>query len=179
MYDPKLGIALLDRSSRVLFWNDEAVRVIAFPITPSHIDDPGAVLGERLHDLVTQARDSLAGQLNTFRSGARSYVCRVIHLDARIDKRPEFTAVLLRRQEQPWADRELLETTYGLSPRERQCVEYLLLGLTTKEIAARMRVSTSTINTFFHLIMLKTRTSRRCDIVRRYISPLFHSAVSA
>ncbi len=60
---------------------------------------------------------------------------------------------------------------FNLTPRERDALEYLLQGLSNKEIANRMNVSPNTVKAFLRLIMLKMEVSSRAANV--------HSAAEA
>ncbi len=54
---------------------------------------------------------------------------------------------------------------FRLTHREKEIVELLTLGLTSKEIATRMNVSPNTVKTYFRLIMGKMAVSTRSGIV--------------
>ena len=58
---------------------------------------------------------------------------------------------------------------FHLTQREREAVEYLAQGLTSKEIAERMRISANTVKAFLRLVMIKTGTSTRSGIVGKFI----------
>ena len=49
-------------------------------------------------------------------------------------------------------------------------MQYLLQGLSSKEIANRMDVSPNTVKTFLRLIMIKMGVSSRAAIVAKVIS---------
>ena len=56
---------------------------------------------------------------------------------------------------------------FNLTHREREALEYLLQGLSSKEIANRMGISPNTVKTFLRLIMIKTGASSRSAVVRK------------
>jgi DNA-binding CsgD family transcriptional regulator len=58
---------------------------------------------------------------------------------------------------------------FRLTRREREALEYLLRGLSTKEIANRMTVSANTVKAFLRLIMVKMAVSSRSGIVAKII----------
>jgi len=58
---------------------------------------------------------------------------------------------------------ELFER-FSLTQRECETVEYLLQGLTSKEIAARMKISPNTVKAFLRLVMVKMKVSTRSGI---------------
>jgi len=56
---------------------------------------------------------------------------------------------------------------FNLTQREREVLEYLLQGLSSKEIANRMNISSNTVKAFLRLIMIKTGVSSRSAIVEK------------
>jgi DNA-binding CsgD family transcriptional regulator len=59
---------------------------------------------------------------------------------------------------------------FSFSPRERQAVEWLLQGLSSKEIADRMEISSHTVNSFIRTIMIKMGVSNRSGILGKIIT---------
>ena len=57
-----------------------------------------------------------------------------------------------------------------MSPRERETIQHLIDGLTTKEVARRMNVSPNTIKQFIRLIMSKMGVTTRLAMVRKILS---------
>jgi DNA-binding CsgD family transcriptional regulator len=53
---------------------------------------------------------------------------------------------------------------FDLTHRERETVEFLLQGLTSKEIATRMKISPNTVKAFLRLVMVKMKVSTRSGI---------------
>jgi len=53
---------------------------------------------------------------------------------------------------------------FDLTQRERETVEFLLQGLTSKEIATRMQISPNTVKAFLRLVMVKMKVSTRSGI---------------
>jgi DNA-binding CsgD family transcriptional regulator len=58
---------------------------------------------------------------------------------------------------------------FALTERERETVELLLQGLTSKEIAIRMNISPNTVKAFLRLVMVKMGVSTRSGIVGRVV----------
>ena len=77
------------------------------------------------------------------------------------ERQPSTTASLKR---QIWKEFELTE-------RQGQTVELLLLGMTTKEIAQSMNISSNTVKTYLRLIMAKMRVTTRAGIVGKILAP--------
>jgi len=53
---------------------------------------------------------------------------------------------------------------FDLTQRERETIEFLLQGLTSKEIAIRMKISPNTVKAFLRLVMVKMQVSTRSGI---------------
>jgi two-component system nitrate/nitrite response regulator NarL len=58
---------------------------------------------------------------------------------------------------------------FGLTQRERETVEFLLQGLTSKEIAIRMKISANTVKAFIRLVMVRMNVSTRSGIVGKFL----------
>jgi DNA-binding NarL/FixJ family response regulator len=56
---------------------------------------------------------------------------------------------------------------FKFTQREREVLEYLLQGMSSKVIANRMNLSPSTVKAFVRLIMIKTGVSSRSAIVAK------------
>jgi len=56
---------------------------------------------------------------------------------------------------------------FRLSQRERETMELLVRGFTSKEIAHRMRISPNTVKAFLRLIMVKMNVTTRSGLVAR------------
>jgi DNA-binding CsgD family transcriptional regulator len=54
---------------------------------------------------------------------------------------------------------------FHLTDREEEVLQFLLEGLTSKEIADRMAISPNTVKAFLRLIMIKMGVSTRSGIV--------------
>lgn len=58
---------------------------------------------------------------------------------------------------------------FGLTAREQETVQLLLEGLTSKEIAERMKISPNTVKAFIRLVMVKMNVSTRSGIIGRIV----------
>lgn len=57
----------------------------------------------------------------------------------------------------------------NFSPRETECLEYLLGGLSNKEIASEMAIEVSTVKCLLQRISAKSRITTRFKIALWYI----------
>jgi DNA-binding CsgD family transcriptional regulator len=58
---------------------------------------------------------------------------------------------------------------FGLTSREQETVQFLLEGFTSKEIAARMKISPNTVKAFIRLVMVKMSVSTRSGIIGKIV----------
>ena len=80
--------------------------------------------------------------------------------------RPAF-AVLLERDASGSSLKEI-SARFGLTRREGETVEFLLQGLTSKEIGTRMQISSNTVKAFIRLVMVKMKVSTRSGIAGKF-----------
>ena len=76
--------------------------------------------------------------------------------------------VVVERATAPVDMSEIAER-YGLTHREALAVQFLVRGLTSKEIAARMGISPNTVKVFLRLAMVKTGVTTRSGIVGKFL----------
>ncbi|HEV8523039.1 MAG TPA: LuxR C-terminal-related transcriptional regulator [Terriglobales bacterium] len=164
------GFVLLNAELEPISSNAEALRIL---------DYPGGTRGRRAHSLLA---DKIVSSLITrrsppdfvpeFTSGRRLYACRTFFLSPSAANRSSAPAValLLERKSPGWLSLSEISDTYNLTRRERQTVELLVRGLTTKEIAVQMSVSPNTVKAFLRLVMIKLGVSTRSGIVGKIIS---------
>jgi DNA-binding CsgD family transcriptional regulator len=65
-----------------------------------------------------------------------------------------------------------LSRQFDLTTRECETVSLLLEGLTSKEIANRMKISPNTVKAFLRLVMVKMDVSTRSAIVGKALGPV-------
>ena len=161
------GFILLDAVLNPVAFNPEALQILAFPENVEHIQRPALFLFDKVHRSLLSNRDSENVQFVKFyKSGKRSYNCRVFRLECGDTIRSRnWTALLLERNSANVAALAELAQRYDLTTREREVVEFLLQGMTSKEIAARMKISANTVKAFLRIVMVKMNVSTRSGIV--------------
>jgi DNA-binding CsgD family transcriptional regulator len=169
-----VGLLILDPTHTPIASTPEALRVLAFPIDPSQIQQADSFVRHKVGtELLLYPRNQAETIfISEFRSGKRRYLCTAFSLQGpRTVQGQPWVALLLERSTRSTIDLARVGAQYGLTPRERELVQNLLLGLTTKEIAARMKVSASTVNAFLHLVMVKMGARTRSGVVRQIVCP--------
>jgi DNA-binding CsgD family transcriptional regulator len=163
---------LLSKESLVpAAYNREALEALAFPNPAEKLGEGNAALAHHIDSRLTvSAKDGARKFVSRFKSGNRTYLCRTIHVDLEGDEGQEMTLVLLEREASP---SQLLERKaaehFGLTRRERQMVELLIQGMTTKEIAGSLNLSPNTVKSFLRLVMTKMGVTTRSGIVGKVL----------
>src|SRR5882724_82444 len=156
-----VGFLLLDSSLRPVAFNAEAIRILGHPNQLANARPADVFLAERIRESLINRKPSRESPLVAeFRSGRRRYLCRPFSLDSD-GKGPlrASIAVLLERPPYGVIPLSPVSEQFNLTRRERDALEYLLHGLSNKEIASRMNVSPNTVKAFLRLIMSKTGVS--------------------
>jgi DNA-binding CsgD family transcriptional regulator len=78
-----------------------------------------------------------------------------------------FGAYVLAERQAPAEVKGAFVGDYGISPREREVISLLNLGLSNREIAEKLFVSLATVKTHLHNIYEKTGTKSRYDLFSR------------
>jgi len=165
----KSGFLLLDSSLSPIASNPEAVQILCYPSKPDRIKQLNLFLSDRIRTaLIDHQSPESIGLVKAYQSGRRRYICRKFQIDCNVRYSPQPTiAVLLERNATADLALEEICRQFDLTHRERETVELLLQGLTSKEIANRMAISPNTVKAFVRLVMVKMSVSTRSGIVGR------------
>jgi DNA-binding NarL/FixJ family response regulator len=167
------GLVLLDRTLRPISFNAAAIQILTFPEPPKNGRATGAILSEKIRSLTLASGGSSEVRFAPeCISGARRYICKSFVVDIRRpDSSPAFVALLLERNSFSRLSVSQIAEQFKLTGREQQTVELLVEGLTTKEVANRLKISPNTVKTFLHLVMIKMGVSTRSGIVGKIANP--------
>jgi DNA-binding CsgD family transcriptional regulator len=166
------GFLLVDPTLNPIACNTEAVQILTFPNTPEKIRRLNVFLADKVRSsLIDRQAGGSLEFVKEFKSGKRRYICRTFRLDGHDNGDGLAVAVLLERHSSGSAALSQISKQFDLTERERQTVELLLQGLTSKEIAARMSISPNTVKAFLRLVMVKMGVSTRSGIVGRVVGP--------
>jgi len=167
------GFLLVGPTLSPIACNAEAVQILTFPNTPEKIRRLNIFLSDKVRSSLV---DRQVGQslefVKEFKSGKRRYICRTFRLNSHEnDDGGLAVAVLLERHSSGSTALSEISQQFDLTERERQTVELLLQGLTSKEIASRMSISPNTVKAFLRLVMVKMGVSTRSGIVGKVVGP--------
>jgi len=165
------GFLLLDTSLRPIYANQDALRILCYPTAPKRSKAATQAIKKRLRSLLRGHLPSLGSpSLVEFSSGKRHYLLRAFYLDSD-SKRPlnPAYALLIERGYHVLLELAQIGHQYNLTSREIETTRLLLGGLTSKEIASRMKISPNTVKVFLRLIMLKMGVSTRAGIIGKFV----------
>ena len=171
---PRPGLIVVDDSLSVFACNGEALQILTFPDEPEKIRHLDSWLTHKIRSSLLEKRAS-SGMLSEFRSANRKYLCRSFPLDSRgirangsAPAKPLMIIILERQSNEAVTIAEISQR-FGLTAREQETVQFLLEGLTSKEIAQRMKISPNTVKAFVRLVMVKMSVSTRSGIIGRIV----------
>ncbi len=169
------GFILLDARLRPVAYNSEAVQILSFPTRPDGIRQLSQFLGDKIRSTLVNGGSTDSPQfVRECKAGRRTYSCRAFRVDcsgSAENKAPISFAILLERHMSSAAALAGLARQFDLTARECETVALLLEGLTSKEIANRMKISPNTVKAFLRLVMLKMDVSTRSGIVGKAVRP--------
>ena len=167
---PSTGMVLLDSSLRPIYANAEAVKILAYPGSPRKTKFVEGFPVEKIRAIIHKQQGDPESSFGTqLSSGRRRYLCRVYALTSSSKKGSESATVLLFERNPGSLDLFQMAGEFHLTQREREAVELLAQGLTSKEIANRMRISPNTVKAFLRLVMVKTGVSTRSGIIGKFL----------
>ncbi len=160
------GFLLLDGGFNLIAANDPALQILCFPSGADRIKQPKVFLADRVRTtLLDHGNQDGPAFVKEFKSGKRRYICKNFRVDCNghYPVQPAFAVLLERTAAESNGLLEISEE-FDLTQRERETVELLLQGLTSKEIATRMKISPNTVKAFLRLVMVKMKVSTRSGI---------------
>lgn len=169
--EAEAGLVLMDSSLKPIYANSQAIQILAYPDNPRKTKSLESLLSSRIGHVVAGAPGSPQSLFPAeILSGSRRYLCRtcVLYSQARNASRPT-VALLLERPTRRSVEISKISEQYCLTPREREAVEFLIQGLSSKEMAHRMNISPNTVKAFFRLVMIKMGVSNRSGIMGKII----------
>ena len=166
------GIVLVDSSFKPVYANEEALEILSYPENGRKTGSPDASLNKRIRSLFPDDALSRTTALTGLVSGRRRYLFRTFSLQSATNNgSPTATAILIERNQRPSVDTSQFAEQFHLTPREREAVEFLVRGLTSREIASRMSISPNTVKALLRFVMIKAGVSNRSGIIGKILQP--------
>ena len=168
------GFILADSSYAPLWFNREALEIFTYPGLPDDAATQKLLLTARIAELISTVqtgRADNAGFVTRFSSGRRQYICRIFPLGSPENGSPlNYLALLLERENSRITTQFRLSHEFRFTQREHEATLLLLQGLSSKEIASRMRISPNTVKAFLRTIMAKMGVSSRAGILAKTLA---------
>ena len=162
----EMGWLLLDAAFEPIYANDDVVELLTYPQSPREIESLDRFVAEQIRSVVFNDRSSPAPE---FLSGKRRYRCQAFSVKSSSADPSDATVVLFERGPRESIDVAQLAAAFHLTEREQEIVGFLVKGLTSKAIAARMHISPNTVKAFLRLVMVKMGVSTRAGIVGKIV----------
>jgi DNA-binding CsgD family transcriptional regulator len=168
----EVGFVLLDSTLHPVLLNRSAAEILSYPLKPGAQKGQFSPLAERVRImLVASPPNGGSPIVSEFRSGKRLYHCHTFLVDAPTKEYSQLSlAVIFDRRSPASLSLRQAAQQYHLTTREQQVLEFLLQGLTSKEIGDRMSISANTVKAFLRLIMIKMGVSTRSGILGKAIT---------
>jgi DNA-binding CsgD family transcriptional regulator len=166
------GFLLLDNSLEPIASNQEAIKILTYPNAPERVKRVDVFMADKIRTgLVSRHPSNGFDFVREFKSGKRRYFCRSFQVETNNKAMPLLTALLLERSCSGIVAVAQLGQEFELTQREKETVELLVQGLTSKEIANRMKISPNTVKAFLRIVMVKMGVSTRSGILGKAIGP--------
>jgi DNA-binding CsgD family transcriptional regulator len=162
------GFLLLDAGLNLIASNDRALQILCFPSGADRIKQPKVFLADRVRiTLLDHENQDGPAFVKAFKSGRRRYICKSFQVDCNghYPVQTAFAVLLERDEASGYSALAEISEQFDLTQRERETIEFLLQGLTSKEIAIRMKISPNTVKVFLRLVMVKMKVSTRSGIL--------------
>jgi DNA-binding NarL/FixJ family response regulator len=162
------GFLLMDSSRNPIFVNPVATQALVYPQKPGAQKNLTSYLASRIHSTLFSQQSSTGPALvPRFQSGRRTYWCRSFEVNSMANGHSQVCLAVLfgRASAARSASLAQLSQRFHLTTGEQEVAEFLLEGLTSKEIGMRMQISPNTVKAFLRLIMVKMGVSSRSGIV--------------
>ena len=167
------------RAKAGLILLDPAFRIIGLDRGAAAILDGADRLAAQRHFGLSVPKTILAalrrcppGEDSSFKiplqAGGVVYRCSAYRVESHI-KGSRILALHLERCHSGPDTLDELSSEYGLTDREQEALRGISLGLTTKEVAERMKISPNTVKAFLRLIMLKMSVNSRAGITAKLL----------
>ena len=165
-----VGFLLLDSSFEPIYANDDSIQILAYQKGSRELGSRDGVLAKKIQSLLFDGHAAPQFSPPTeFLSGRRHYRCRAFSLHSHSKIPSHATAVLFERGPRWFIDVARVAAAFRLTDRERETVGFLLEGLSSKEIAQRMKISSNTVKAFIRLVMVKMGVSTRSGIIGKFV----------
>lgn len=167
----RIGLVLLDTVLKPIAFNAEAVTILSYPERPVADHLLKIRIPEEILEAIRRPNASVpAPIIAQFRAGKRKYFCQAFVMKAFKDCSPQpAITLLLQRNSSAMEVIHEVAAEFGLTERERELLQGISNGLTSKELAEEMDISPNTVKAHVRVIMVKMRVNTRAGIVAKIL----------
>lgn len=165
------GIILVDSNS-IPVAMDSGAETILNSLKKGRLGSDGdhELLRQILAVLDGRNADDWQGIQVNFNAGGHEYSCRGFLLKAENEAAEPVVALYLRRELSLFDAVHQIAAEYHLTDREQEALIGISRGLSSKEVAAQMKISPNTVKAFLRLIMIKMGTASRAGLVAKLLN---------
>lgn len=167
-----VGLIVLDLSLQLIAADEGAIEILsALSQDSSKRTFSGLSIPKEILDVLkTHSPTEVSGSKVRFRTGKQAYICRIFLLEPPSGRTDQPRLALYLQRELSLTDAiDMAADQYHLSDREKQALEGIAIGLTGKEMAARMNITPNTVKSFVRIIMIKMGVGTRAAIVSKLL----------
>ena len=165
------GLILLNSSFAPIAFNPEGAAILTYPKRScrGRFETP-PIPPEILEEIRAHRLTEVLSVVIPFQAGRREYICYVFPITfcCTGSEEPVFALILQRSSS---ADETVyrVASQFNLTEREREALQGISIGLSSKELATRMRISPNTVKVYLHLVMVKMGVTSRAGIVAKIL----------
>jgi DNA-binding CsgD family transcriptional regulator len=166
----RAGFLLIDSSLKPIYINDDALDILNYPDARGDSGSLRESILATTRALLSDGAESPA--ISRIASGRRHYNCRFFSVFPVTGQGAQPMVGVLIERGSPPLDLLQISTKFGFTHREAVAVQFLMQGLTSKEIATRMGISPNTVKAFLRLAMLKAGVTTRSGIIGKFLQDI-------
>ena len=165
------GIVLVDSNS-IPVAMDSGAETILNGLKKGRISSDGdhQLLRQIFAILDGRSADEWHGMQVSFNAGGHEYSCHAFLVKAENGESAPVIALYLRRELSLFDAVHQIAAEYHLTDREQEALIGISRGLSSKEVAAQMKISPNTVKAFLRLIMIKMGTASRAGLVAKLLN---------
>ena len=172
---PELGFLLTDATLRPLSANQEAITALAYPAKQKPLPSLVEAFDEKIRRSLLRVHGfpstpETVPPVIQLKSGRRVYFCQAFRLDSNVNE-PDQAKVLIVLERGISESLALSQVSqqFHLTQREQVALTCHLHGLSSGEIADRMRISPNTVKAFLRKVMVKMGVCTRSGIASKVL----------
>ena len=166
---PDVGLVLMDMTLKPIASDRGAFAILNGMNGPSLRAGPASFLPKEVLDLIGEhTPNDLSSTKMTFHVGSSDYTIRAYRMEAEAGC-PPMIALHIEKVSSTMDAVSAVAAKYHLTDREQETLRGIALGLSSKELASKMKISPNTVKVFLRLIMIKMGVTNRGAIIAQIL----------